>query len=153
MTITKLNNYYLIRIIDNNINIYAKEELEEITKKLIKQIIKKEKLNGLINLEMYYNENYGIIIKLKQVKKYIFDDSIEVKIKVYLDNPFLYKIDYFDMKEILNTKEDIYYYNKEFYINLKNKVSNKTLYKLLELSEVIYEDTYNIIDKGIKINI
>ena len=48
-------------------------------------------------------------------------------------------------------KEKIYYYKNKFYIQINNNITKKDYYKLLELSEVIYNDTQLILDKGIKI--
>lgn len=154
MIISKSDSDYLIKLLDNNIDIYNREDLEEITKKIYKKIIKKNKLNNLILLEFYVDKLYGIIIILKDYKKLItFNDEIEIKITIHTDTPFLYKIDYLDIKKYKLEKENIYYYENNFYLQIKSDLSKRKYFNILELSEIIYENSYEIINKGIKINI
>ena len=156
MLINKLDNTnkYLIKLLDNQIDIYNPLELEAITKKIIKKLTNKTKLNSLIMLEFYSNKEYGTLIILKNIKKHInTNNEIEVKIKVHIDTPFLYKLDYFTIKENNLDKENIYYYKNNFYLELKNTITKKEYLNLLEISEVVYENTFNIINKGIKIKV
>ena len=148
-------NNYLIRLIHQNINIYDSQDLKQITKKIFEKINKRKKLTNHIKLEFYYDDNYGTIIILNSDEKYISrkDDEIEVKITIHIDTPFLYKIDYFDIKNNISNIENIYYYKENFYIELKDTIEKKNYLKILELSEIIYEDSYNIINEGIKIKI
>ena len=62
-------------------------------------------------------------------------------------------MDYFDIIENKLSKENIYYYKNDFYLELKNQINKKTYLKIIELSDIIYEETYKIINEGIKINI
>lgn len=154
MIISKSDSNYLIKLLDNNIDIYNREDLEKITEKIYKKIIKKNKLNNLILLEFYVDKLYGTIIILKDYKKLItFNDEIEIKITIHNDTSFLYKIDYFDIKKYNLEKENIYYYENNFYLEIKGNLSKRKYFNILELSEIIYENSYEIIDKGIKINI
>lgn len=151
MIINKIENEYLIKIIDKNIDIYNREKLENMTKEILKKIIRTEKIKGLILMEIFTNKQYGIIIKLKNIKAlFKVKDEIEVKIVVHIDTPFLYKMEYFDIEK--NKKEigNIYYYQKEFYTSLKENIKLDKYYQILELSSVIYEDTPRIITRGIK---
>ena len=46
------------------------------------------------------------------------------------------------------------YNNKNnFYLELENKINKDKYLKLLEVSEVIYEDTHQIINNGLKIKV
>ena len=152
MIINKIDNTYIIKLLNTKINVYNQTELENITKKLIKKISNNYKLNNYIHLEFYLNDNYGTIIKLKDHKSsFIINNDKTVKITIHTDSPFLYQIDYFDIQKNNIDYSKIYYYKNKFYLETNNNINTKDYYKLLELSKVIYEDTFDIIDKAIKI--
>jgi len=151
MIVNKINNYYEIKIINNSIDIYNPLELQDITTKIYKYISKNNKLNKLIIIDIYTDNNYGIIITLKDYKKTHFKDEIEVKINIHTTSIILYKIDYFNIKN-KNIKGKIYYYDNNFYLEI-NKINNSDYMHILEESEVIYEDSDEIKNKGVKINI
>ena len=152
MIINKIDNSYIIKLLDNKINVYDTNKLEEITTKIIKKINYNYKLNNYIHLEFYLNDNYGTIIKLKDYNKaFIISDDKTVKITIHTESPFLYQIDYFDIDKNKLIKQNIYYYKNKFYLEINSNINKKDYLNLLELSEVIYEDTFDIIDKGIKI--
>ena len=134
------------------IDICNQVKVKELTKEIIKKINKKNKLYGLTYLEIYQDINYGTIIKVKNDKTiYYKKDEIEIKIIIHTDTPLLYKIDYFDIKK--DYKNKIYYYKNNFYLELENKINKDKYLKLLEVSEVIYEDTHQIINNGLKIKV
>ena len=149
MIINKTENTYTIKLLNNKINIYEPKELEKITKELITKINKKQQLNNNIKLEFYTNKNYGTIIKLKDYKSFTTNKDTTVKITIHTETPFLYQMNYFDTKKF--NKKNLYYYKNKFYLEINDNISTKDYYKLLELSETIYEDSYDIIDKAIKI--
>lgn len=144
----KNTNSYEIKLLEKHINIYNKKEIEEITKKIINKINKKSKLKKAIILEFYLNKKYGTIIILKELNKTIpQNNETEVKIIIHTDTIFLYKIDYFNIQN----NKNIYYYQGNFYTEIKETINKKNYLDILENSEIVYEDSYNIIDKGIKI--
>lgn len=153
MIITKLfKDTYQIKMPNQIIDIYNQVKVKELTKEIIKKINKKNKLYGLTYLEIYQDINYGTIIKIKNDKTiYYKKDEIEIKIIIHTDTPLLYKIDYFDIKK--DYKNKIYYYKNNFYLELENKINKDKYLKLLEVSEVIYEDTHQIINNGLKIKV
>ncbi len=153
MIITKLfKDTYQIKMPNQIIDIYNQVKVKELTKEIIKKINKKNKLYGLTYLEIYQDINYGTIIKVKNDKTiYYKKDEIEIKIIIHTDTPLLYKIDYFDIKK--DYKNKIYYYKNNFYLELENKINKDKYLKLLEVSEVIYEDTHQIINNGLKIKV
>ena len=153
MIITKLfKDTYQIKMPNQIIDIYNQVKVKELTKEIIKKINKKNKLYGLTYLEIYQDINYGTIIKVKNDKTiYYKKDEIEIKIIIHTDTPLLYKIDYFDIKK--DYKNKIYYYKNNFYLELENKINKEKYLKLLEVSEVIYEDTHQIINNGLKIKV
>ncbi len=153
MIITKLfKDTYQIKMPNQIIDIYNQVKVQELTKEIIKKINKKSKLYGLTYLEIYQDINYGTIIQVKNDKNiYYKKDEIEVKIIIHTDTPLLYKIDYFDIKK--DYKNKIYYYKNNFYLELESKINKAKYLRLLEVSEVIYEDTYQIINNGLKIKV
>lgn len=153
MIITKLfKDTYQIKMPNQIIDIYNQVKVKELTKEIIKKINKKNKLYGLTYLEIYQDINYGTIIKVKNDKTiYYKKNEIEIKIIIHTDTPLLYKIDYFDIKK--DYKNKIYYYKNNFYLELENKINKDKYLKLLEVSEVIYEDTHQIINNGLKIKV
>ena len=111
MIIKEIDNItYQINLPNSNINIYNKDSLERITKKIFKKIKKNRGVTG-----------------------------------------FLYKIDYFTINNHSNSS--IYYYKNNYYLKPKKNINKKEYLKLLEASEIIYDNYEEIINKGIKINI
>ena len=152
MIINKIDNNYIIKLPSIKIDIYNPESLEEITKKIITKINKNYKLNNNIHLDFYLNNQYGTIIKLTDYKSHLtINNNKTVKINIHTNTPFLYQIDYFDIKKNKLKNENIYYYKNKFYLELKENIEYKDYLKLIELSNIIYEETYDIIDKAIKI--
>ena len=156
MIINQINNTndYIIKIIKNNIDIYNHNVLEEITNKIINKIKKQNKLEKLIILEFYPIKKYGTLIILKNIKTILkAENEIEVKIIIHTDYPILYKIDYNIIKEYNIDYKNIYYYKNNFYLQIKNTISEKDYLYLLELSELTYQNTLNIINYGLKIKL
>ena len=61
MIIKEIDNItYQINLPNSNINIYNKDSLERITKKIFKKITNKKKLNPLLILDIYENNAYDI---------------------------------------------------------------------------------------------
>ena len=152
MIIRKINDYYEIRLLNNNIDIYNPIDLQKVTTKIYKEITKDNKLNKLIILDIYPDNNYGSIITLKDYKKTHFKDEIEVKINIHTTSSILYKIDYFNIKN-KKIKGKIYYYDNNFYLVIDKVLNNKDYLTILEQSEIVYEESDEIQNKGVKINI
>lgn len=143
---------YQIKLPSNIINIYDPTEIQNITKKVIKRINKHNKLYGIAILEIYQDINYGTIIEIKNIKKtFLPKDELEIKITIHTDTPFLYKIDYFDITK--NNKDNIYYYQNNFYLELNKPINKRKYLDILEKSEIIYNDTYKVINEGLKIKV
>lgn len=152
MIIKTINkNTYQIKLPNKLIDIYNPLELQETIKTIIKKLNKKNKIYGLIYIEIYQDINYGTIIQIEKEKTKYQNKEVEAKIIIHTETPFLYKLDYFNIKN--NNKEKIYYYKNNFYLELKNKIKKSKYLQLLEVSEVIYEDTYQIINNGLKIKV
>lgn len=152
MIIKTINkNTYQIKLPNKLIDIYNPLELQETIKTILKKLNKKNKIYGLIYIEIYQDINYGTIIQIEKEKTKYQNKEVEAKIIIHTETPFLYKLDYFNIKN--NNKEKIYYYKNNFYLELKNKIKKSKYLQLLEVSEVIYEDTYQIINNGLKIKV
>ncbi len=153
MIITKTNkDTYQIKLPDKIINIYNSREIQNITKEIIKKIHKKYKLSGLTIIEIYQDINYGTILEIKNPQKYHYPtNEIEIKITIHTNTPILYKIDYFNITN--KNKSKIYYYKNNFYLQLNNHINKKEYLKILEKAEIVYEDSYQIINNGLKIKL
>ena len=152
MIINKIDNFFLIKLLDLTVDTKNQEMLEEIVRQIIEKIMVNNKLNNYLSLDFYIDDNYGTIVKLSHYKSPFFlNDEKTVKIIVHTNTAFLYKIDYLAIKDNHQDKQNIYYYHDNFYLEIKNSIDRKDYLNILEASEIIYEDTYDILDKGIKL--
>ena len=138
MIIKKCDEYYLIKVFNEylgDFNVFDTNDIKDLFGDLFKRLLKKYDLHGLIDAYIYINNDYGMIIELYELNSY-FDD-IDVKIKISFSDLFLVSIDNKDMLDY----EDVYYYKGKFYGK----------YKSLSDNEVLYKNTDEIINKGIKI--
>lgn len=133
-------------IIDNNLN--NKDRLEEIIKDIIDKINKIYNLNiyGYYNVDIYHDKHYGLVIKfIKEIIDYVDYEKgeIDLRIKVH-ERTFLYKIN-----NIFNLNIDscIYKYKNNYYLKINN-IEKTKLSLLLELSELIYDNTNIIINNA-----
>lgn len=138
MIIRKCEECFLIKVFKDEIgdfNIFDIDDVRDFFQSIFDKLRKKYDFHGLIDVDVYVNNEYGMIIEMMSVDSY-FDD-IDIRIKMHLGNVFLVSI---DGNSILDY-EDVYYYNDKFYGN----------YRELCDSEVLYKGTEDIINKGIKI--
>lgn len=138
MIIRKCDDYFLIKVFENNIldfNIFDLNSIKYFFQSIFNVLKEKYDLHGLIDVDVYVNNNYGLIIEMYPVDS-CFDD-IDMKIKMHLDSVFLVEID----SNCILDYEDVYYYNGKFYGTYLNNCD----------SEVLYKNTNDIINKGIKI--
>lgn len=144
-------NNYVIKIPKDEIkiDIYNKDDIGKLIKKIFSRIIKSEKLTGLVYLDIYVNELYGLIIKLERKNIVFFNEEIDIKITFNIDSTFLYEINYFDYLN-LNIKGDIYFYKKKYYLKI-DSLDQKKYLKLLEFSDIIYDNIDEILNRGIKL--
>lgn len=119
----------------NDFDIYNKDNIIDLFKDIFITIKDKYNLLGLFDVDIYVNDEYGLIIEINNICSYDFE--IDVRINVHLDSLFLVEI---NSNEILDYN-DIYYYNDKFY----------GLFKEFNDKGVIYKNTNIIINDGIKI--
>jgi len=138
-----------------NIDIFDIDEVEEFIKNLFTTFLKRQKIKGEVELNIYIDNNYGMIVDIKNEEDFVFDDEIDIKIIFHLNNAFLYEIDYFDILENTNIKDvNIYFYNNKFYLELIDDIDKKDYIKLLEASNIIWDNEgFKIVNKGVKLTI
>lgn len=147
------DSYIIIKFNKINIDIFDIDEIEEFTKAMITKVLKKHDLKGLLKIDIYIDKLSNMIITIK-CNKFKKNPFIEAKLTFHLDHTFLYLIDYFDIKLFTDIKkQNIYYYNSSFYLELVSDIDNKDYLKLAELGDIIFSDTKKIIKNGIKIKI
>lgn len=139
MIIRKVDDYFLIKVYKDNIgdfNIFDIDDIQEFFQDIFDKLRDKYELKGLIDVDVYVNFDYGMIIEVHPVCN--FFEEIDMRIHIHLESIFLTLI---DMNDILDY-EDVYYYKGNFY---------GTYMKLCD-NEVFYKDTEDIINNGIKIS-
>ena len=153
MIIKKINNNSFI-INDINIikDIYNKEEIKNLISTIIKKLKKKYKLNNLFIFTFYIDEYNNNIIKI--INKESYTKYIDIKIKFFINNIILYKIDYFKINKLKINNKNIYYYKDNFYLEIKENLNIKQKLFLEENTTYYYkEEALNIINKGLRIKI
>ena len=137
MIIRKIDNKYIIKLLDINIDIedyYDQEKISNLFKNIILKIKEKDNISGLLDIEAYVNKYYGTIIEIEKIYPYL--DEIDMHIHFHIDTPFLMELNGNDIKK----QQEVYYYDNKFYTNY-NKLSD---------SNIIYK-TEEILEKGIKV--
>lgn len=138
MIIRKIDDYFLIKVYQDelkNFNIFDIEDVKNFFQIVFQKLKNKYEMRGLIDIDVYVNLDYGMIIEIHPICKYF--DEIEIKIHMHLDSIFLIQI---DMNNILDY-EDVYYYKGKFYGTYLGLCDN----------EVFYRDTDDIVRYGIKV--
>lgn len=154
-------NNFILFIIDSKMmpNLNCEKELSAYLKNIFLNIKEKYELDvyGYYNAIIYIDDSYGMIIKLtREDSEYIsyYNKQVEMKIIIANKTIILYKINDFEGIDdnIINTS-NIYFYDKNLYLQLKEKHNYFDLGKFLEFAEIIYENTEMIIKYGEKIEI
>ena len=89
MIIQKLDDYYIVKIFKEKLgdfNPFDKSCIEKLFQKILKKLLKNYSIHGLIDVDIYFDRLYGMIIELREVYDY-FDD-IDLKIHFHLDSVF-----------------------------------------------------------------
>ena len=144
------NNSFIINDINIIKDIYDKEEIKNLISIIIKKLKKKYKLNNLFIFTFYIDEYNNNIIKI--INKESYTKYIDIKIKFYINNTILYKIDYFLIDKLNINNKNIYYYKDNFYLEIKEKINIKQKLFLEENTTYYYkEEALNIMEKGLRI--
>jgi len=138
LIITKEKNYFIIKIIKERIKDYDCFNQEQ-TKKLFKRIIEKLKekynINGLLDINVYINKIYGMIIEIEKI--YSYPNEIDMHIHFHIDAIFMNEINELDIKN----QNEVYYYSGKYY----------SMYNHITDSNIIYKID-DILEKGIRIS-
>ena len=138
MIIRKYDDYFLVKIFKDNIgdfNIFDMEDIKDFFQSIFDKLKNNYELSGLIEADVYIDNNYGMIVEFRPVCDYF--DEVEMRITMHLSNVFLIEI---DINNLLDY-EDVYYYKGKFYGTYLGICDN----------EVFYKNTEDIINKGIKV--
>ena len=138
MIIKKNDNNYIIFLYKEeakNIDFFDYELITDFFKNLLFCLKKKYKMCGLCYIDVYVNNNFGMIIEIDNI--YGEDNNvINSKIKFHINSIFLCEINYTD-----NYMKDIYYYEGRYYTYYNDEID----------SNIIYKDCLKIIKNGVKI--
>ena len=149
MRVISNKDNFIIHILENN---FDNVDIKDYVKKIILKI--KERLgqyiSGFYEVNVYLNDFYGMIIEM--IKKSDFDffkDFIELDININKDSKMYFEFeDYF----VILNKNNIYFYNNKYYINIDQLNSSEQL-KLSEYGKVMYGNKLNEIEHKLqKIN-
>ena len=138
MIISCCDDYFKVYVFKEYIpgfDIFDKDMIGKLFKDILVKLEKKYDLNGLIDIDVYVNREFGLIMEIRNV--FDFLDEMDVKIHFHIDSIFMCEI---DINDITNYS-DVYYYNDVFY----------GIYNKLMDSNVIYRECEDIIEKGIKV--
>lgn len=139
---------FLNKYITNNLDYRDSKVLESELKKIFDKLEKiyNIKIKGYYDVDLYIDNNYGIIMELDEddIGYNDFDEIIDMRIRT-INTRLLYKID--DILP-LNIKHTIYLYKKNLYLEIDENINNIEMGKILENSEIIYKNTDDIIKYG-----
>ncbi len=137
MIIRKQDNTYIIKILKNTMkhnDYFNKEKIKNLFQKIILKIKEKNNISGLLDINVYINENNIMLIEIEEIASYF--EEIDMRIHFHLDALFLQEIN----QEELKKQKEVYYLNNKYY----------SLYQNTRDSAIIYK-TEDILTKGIKI--
>lgn len=135
----------------DDLDIQNEKKVEEYFRDIFKSLIDKYniEIKGSYTIYFYSDKNYGIILKIiKEEDLYYYDNQVDMNIN-FVNNPFLYKINYSNLDKNLLKYSKIYIYKNEFYLKLKNNIDDIILGKIIEISDIIFEDeSLKVLTKG-----
>ena len=114
---------------------FDKSCIEKLFQGILKDLLKKYSVHGLIDADVYFDRLYGMIIEFREVYDYF--EEIDLKIHFHLDSVFLVEVEESD----INILKDVYYYQGKYY----------RIYDKIMDSPIIYKDSecIEIMEKGI----
>lgn len=135
------------------IDLENEEELEDYFRTLFLNLNSKYniKLNGFYNVDVYKDNNYGIILEItnEELDYYNYFNQVDMKINISTLDTFLYEIDYIFINEIKS--KSIYQYKNKLYLKTNDK---DNISKVLEFVNIIYgQKVEDILKYGKKVNI
>lgn len=139
MIISKEDQLFLIRIwkeyLSEDFDIFDVDSIKDLFKMILLKLKEKYQVKGLLDIEVYVNSDYGMIMEIENI--YAYGEEFDVTIHFHLDSVFLCEIN----SNEISHQDEVYYYHDKFYSNYKRNID----------SYVIYKDCLEIMEKGIKI--
>ncbi len=126
--------------------------IEDFVKEIIVKILKKKKLKGYFDVNVYIDKWYGMVIIFDKVDIWVDDNQVDMKITFHLNAIFLYEIDYLMIRDLGVSNQVVYYDNNRFYLEIINEMDDNALSWVLEGANIIL-DGEDIRERGIVINI
>ena len=126
MIIRKIDDLYIIKIMKENIkdfDFFDQDKIKDLFQKIIIKIKKKYNIKGLLDVNVYINEYYGMIIEIESIYSYF--DEIDMRIHFHLDCTFLQEI---NENDLLKEKE-VYYYKNKYYSIYTGTTDSNIIYK------------------------
>ncbi len=132
---------YLKKELIKNYNFKNKDELEKYLKKLFKILNDKYKIKieGYYEIDVYLDNNYGVIINLNREDYDYYDyfkNQVDMKIRI-IDTEFLYEVE--DIPKSLLDKVSVNIENDKIYLKIEKKLKKLEMMKLLESSKIVYD--------------
>lgn len=132
---------YLKKELIKNYNFKNKDELEKYLKKLFKILNDKYKIKieGYYEIDVYLDNNYGVIINLNREDYEYYDyfkNQVDMKIRI-IDTEFLYEVE--DIPKSLLDKVSVNIENDKIYLKIEKKLKKLEMMKLLESSKIVYD--------------
>ena len=151
MIIKQIDKYnFIIKDINIINNIYDQNEIKQLISKIINKLKKKYQLYNSFIFIFYIDEYNNNIIKIKNIENN--NKYIDIKLKFYLNNIILYKIDYFLIDKLNINNKNIYYYNNNYYLKINRDITKQQLIFLEENTKYYYsKESLNIINKAIRL--
>ncbi len=140
MIIQKIDDCYQIKIFKEvlgDFDVFDRKEIEKLFQKILIKLLKKYEIKGLLDVDVYVQPLYGMIIEMKEVYSYF--DEIDMRIHFHLEAIFLNEV---SDSEVLKSSE-IYYYKGKFYKVYDGIGDSCLIYKEDECEEII--------EKGVKL--
>lgn len=137
MIIRKKDNRFIVKLIKNEIldfDVFNQQKIKELFKKIILTLKKKYNIGGILKVDTFLNEYYGMIIEMETL--YNDTNEIDMKISFHLDTIFLYELN----DEEIKSEKNIYYYKNKYYGIYQKPIDSNIIYK-----------TDTILEKGIKV--
>jgi len=152
------NNFvvFLNKKYSEKINFFNNNELETYFRSLFIKFkdIYNIDISGSYNIEVFNDNNYGIVLSIEQDDSEYFDyysDQIDMSIIISKYDQFIYKL-IGNLNDNIKKDCELFIYNNDIYVKPKN-VNFINIGYLIENAEVVYgRKAYNVITNGFKIS-
>ena len=151
MIIKQIDKYnFIIKDINIINNIYDQEEIKQLISIIIKKLKNKYKLYNSFIFKFQIDEYNNNIIKINNIESN--NKYIDIKLKFFLENTIIYKIDYFLIDKLNIKNKNIYYYNNNYYVKINKNITKKELIFLEENTKYYYsKESLNILKNAIRL--